>query len=212
MWSCELLRYNRAAVHVQLCTNEEKGGRGRQTPGSLFLSPSERTAKAFFPPKLIVDKQNLSIIFQLSKVRLLWQQAQQGILDVLVPSSTLQFLLASRPSWACPKPPQLALLDMKEQRLYSELPQHVWVPLLRHPGARPARACNPILLVTHRLQALITTAVQYKLITAGSATIHQPATSQPSQHSWRFWDEVISMNLSLVVPPGGWPTSWEIWF
>lgn len=64
----------------------------------------------------------------------------------------------------------------------------------------------------HRLQALITTAVQYKLITAGSATIHQPATSQPSQHSWRFWDEVISMNLSLVVPPGGWPTSWEIWF
>lgn len=150
MWSCELLRYNRAAVHVQLCTNEEKGGRGRQTPGSLFLSPSERTAKAFFPPKLIVDKQNLSIIFQLSKVRLLWQQAQQGILDVLVPSSTLQFLLASRPSWACPKPPQLALLDMKEQRLYSELPQHVWVPLLRHPGARPARACNPILLVTTR--------------------------------------------------------------
>lgn len=126
---------------------EAEGDRHR---GVYFCLPVKEQQKLFFPPKLIVDKQNLSIIFQLSKVRLLWQQAQQGILDVLVPSSTLQFLLASRPSWACPKPPQLALLDMKEQRLYSELPQHVWVPLLRHPEARPARACNPILLVTTR--------------------------------------------------------------
>lgn len=135
----------------QLCMcssarTRRKEAEGDRHRGVYFCLPVKEQQKLFFPPKLIVDKQNPSIIFQLSKVRLLWQQAQQGILDVLVPSSTLQFLLASRPSWACPKPPQLALLDMKEQRLYSELPQ----PLLRHPGARPARACNPILLVTTR--------------------------------------------------------------
>lgn len=139
----------------QLCMcssarTRRKEAEGDRHRGVYFCLPVKEQQKLFFSPKLIVDKQNLSIIFQLSKVRLLWQQAQQGVLDVLVPSSTLQFLLASPPSWACPKPPQLALLDMKEQRLCSELPQHVWVPLLRHPGARPARACNPILLVTTR--------------------------------------------------------------
>lgn len=196
----------------QLCMCSSARTRRKEAEGdSLFLSPSERTAKAFFPPKLIVDKQNLSIIFQLSKVRLLWQQAQQGILDVLVPSSTLQFLLASRPSWACPKPPQLALLDMKEQRLYSELPQ----PLLRHPGARPARACNPILLVTTRSSQVTGSHHHSSPVQAHYCWL---SNNPPACHLSAFsaflkilrWS--FSMNLSLMVPPGGWPTSWEIWF